>query len=106
MAFSYKILVAEPLDGSCGAVGGFLSQRFICSFNNPLHSVTCSFDGGRPENCSPTLVVSIERFGTNPHTVMMTATDEFGQTFSIPLFFRLPGKSITNSPHLCTSSTI
>ena len=93
MAFSH-ILVAEPLDGSCGAVGGFLAQRFTCSFNNPLQSVICSFDGGSPEECSPTLVVSIERFGTNPHIVIMTATDEFGQTISLPLFFQLPGKSV------------
>ena len=59
-------------------------------------SVTCSFDGGEAENCSLPLIVDIGRFGTDDHTVVLTATDEFGQTASISLTFRLaaPGKEL------------
>ena len=57
-------------------------------------SVTCSFDGGEAENCTLPLIVDIGRFGTDNHTVVLTATDEFGQTSSISLGFRLtaPGE--------------
>ena len=86
--------VVAPLEGVCGEIGGSgVRVTFTCSFNNPLSSLTCSFDGGPPEDCSPRLVVSIERFGTDPHTVVMTATDEFGQTFSLTRSFHLRGQS-------------
>ena len=83
--------VAE-LEGRCELVGdeGY-QQWFECSFNNPLNSLTCSFDGGEPETCSPILLVTIDRLGPGPHTVVMIATDENGQTISIPLEFRLTG---------------
>ena len=58
--------------------------------------MTCSFDGGEPENCSPTLVVSVDRFGTDPHSVVMTATDRYGQIYRIGLGFQLSGKSTVN----------
>ena len=81
------------LEGVCGSVGGEgFQQRFECSFNNPLNSLTCSFDGGEPETCSPTLLVTIDRLGPGPHRVVMIGTDVYGQTFSIPLEFRLTGK--------------
>ena len=49
------------------------------STNTPV-SVTCSFDGGLAENCSFPLVLGIETFGTDNHTVAITVVDEFGQS--------------------------
>ena len=53
--------------------------------------MTCSFDGGVAEDCSLPLVLDIVRFGTDEHVVIVTATDEFGQTASVSLIFRLSG---------------
>ena len=52
-------------------------------------SVECSFDGGPAENCSFPLVVGIDRFGTDNHTVVVTVVDEFGQSLDISFDFRL-----------------
>ena len=73
----------------CGTTGVPGTQRFDCDFTNNVVSVTCSFDGGAPEDCVLPLVVRIERFGTDNHTVVLTATDEFGQTVDITLRFQL-----------------
>ena len=86
--------------GVCGAVGGGSSQRFDCTFNNNVVSVTCSFDGGEEEDCSLPLVVTADIFGGDDHFVIFTAIDEFGQRFRIPLFFRLEGR-ITLSAQSC-----
>ena len=77
------------LDFSCvtGAVPG--RQYFECESNNQLVNVTCSFDGGPEEDCSLPLVVTIDRFGTDSHTVAITATDEFGQSQSVDYRFQL-----------------
>ena len=64
-------------------------QTFGCVFTNELESTSCSFDGGPAETCSFPLVVGIDRFGTDNHTVEVTAVDEFGQTLSFPLSFAL-----------------
>ena len=53
--------------------------------------MTCSFDGGVAEDCSLPLVLDIVRFGTDEHVVIVTATDEFGQTGTVALTFRLIG---------------
>ena len=63
-------------------------------------SVTCSFDGGEEEDCSLPLVVTADIFGGDDHFVILTAIDEFGQRFRIPLFFRLEG-SVTVSARSC-----
>ena len=68
-----QILILE-LEGVCG---GGSSQRFACTFNNNVVSVTCSFDGGEEEDCSLPLVVTTDIFGTDDHFVVLTATDEF-----------------------------
>ena len=65
------------------------SQKFICTSNNHLVSVMCSFDGGQAENCSLPLEVGIDRFGTDNHTVVITLTDEFGQSLSVSFDFSL-----------------
>ena len=52
-------------------------------------SVECSFDDGPAENCSFPLVVGIDRFGTDNHTVVVTVVDEFGQSTDISFDFRL-----------------
>ena len=79
------------MSGFCGPVGPSVPGRetFDCTFNNELVSVMCSFDGGAAENCPLPLVVDFSRFGTDDHTVVLTATDVFGQTASVSLSFRL-----------------
>ena len=62
-----------------------LTEEYSCSFNNRLHSLTCSFDGEEPEECSFPMTLSIDESVPGPRSVVVTATDEFGQTFSIPL---------------------
>jgi hypothetical protein len=54
---------------------------------NPPISLKCSFDGGPPEICPQ--AVGIDRFGTEFHTLVVTAVDEFRQSIDIPLNFRL-----------------
>ena len=49
----------------------------------------CSFDGGPAENCSLPLKVGIARFGTDNHTVVITVTDEYGQSDKVGFDFRL-----------------
>ena len=49
----------------------------------------CSFDGGPEEICSFPLEVGIGRFGTELHTVVVTATDEFGQSQILTFTFQL-----------------
>ena len=63
-------------------------QTFDCLTNRPV-SVMCSYDGGPAENCSLPLEVDIDRFGTDSHTVVITATDEFGQSLSVSFNFTL-----------------
>ena len=52
-------------------------------------SSVCSFDGGDVENCSFPLVVEIDRFGTDPHTVDVTVVDVYGQSLTFGLGFQL-----------------
>ena len=80
------------LEGFCGTSGPLGQETLDCTFNNDLVSVTCSFDGGVAEDCSLPLVLDIVRFGTDEHVVIVTATDEFGQTASVSLIFRLSGR--------------
>ena len=70
-----------------GAVPG--RQTFLCASNNQLVSIVCSFDGGPEENCSFPLVVGIGRFGTEQHTVIVTATDVYGQIQILNFTFAL-----------------
>ena len=65
--------------------GPRLTEQYFCSFSNPLHSLTCSFDGEEPVECSFPVTLSIDESVPGPRYVVVTATDEFGQTFSIPL---------------------
>ena len=96
------IVLGEPLDGACGvadAVGGPQLQAEIgCSFTNPVASILCSFDGGEPEECSFPLIATAERFGIGGHSVLVTATDRFGQTFSITVGFTIRRKQFYFSP--------
>ena len=70
-----------------GAVAG--RQTFLCNSTNELVSIVCSFDGGDVENCSFPLEVRIDRFGTDPHTVVVNVVDVFGQSLDLPLNFTL-----------------
>ena len=64
-------------------------QTFECESNYPLESVVCSFDGGRAESCSFPLVVKVDKFGTEEHTVVVTATDVFGESKLLSFNFQL-----------------
>ena len=77
------------LEVTCGSRGVPGRQEFFCGFSNRVESVTCSFDGGPFENCSFPLVVGIEEFGTDYHTIMVTVVDVFGQSVDRVLTFRL-----------------
>ena len=77
------------LDVVCVTEAAPGSQKFICTSNNQLVSVVCSFDGGPAESCSLPLDVGIDRFGTDNHTVVITVTDEFGQSLSVSFNFRI-----------------
>ena len=89
----FHILLAEPLNGACG-VADFVGvplrdqEEYSCTFNNPLDSLTCSFDGEEPVACSFPVLLTRDISGPGPHSVVVTATDVFGQTFSIPLGVR------------------
>ena len=71
-------------------------QTFTCQSSNQLVSVMCSFDGGPVENCSLPLEVGIDRFGIDSHTVVITVTDEFGQSLSVTFNFRLIERELEN----------
>ena len=75
--------------GDC--VGGAVAGRATiqCTFTNTLQSLTCSFDGGESEECELPLMLGIDRFSVGNHTVVLTATDEFGQTFETSIGFTI-----------------
>ena len=75
------------LECASGAVAG--RETITCDSSNKLVSVVCSFDGGKSEECSLPLVLGINRFGTDNHTVVVTVVDEFGQSLSLTFDFRL-----------------
>ena len=77
------------LEVTCGSRAVPGRQEFFCGFSNNVVSVTCSFDGGPFENCSFPLVVGIEEFGTDNHTLVVAVVDEFGQSVDCVLTFRL-----------------
>ena len=52
----------------------------------------CSFDGGPAEVCQLPLVLGVERFGVEEHSVVLTVTDEFGQSVNVDLTFQLIGR--------------
>ena len=88
-----------------GAVAG--RQTFECVSNNQLASVVCSFDGGPEETCSFPLVVEIGRFGTEEHTVVVNATDVFGQSQILTFNFQLiERKSSYVSSETCVSMNV
>ena len=60
-----------------------------CMSTNPLESVTCAYDGGISEACSFPLILDIGRFGSDQHTVLITAIDGFGQTEVLEFVFQL-----------------
>ena len=92
------IVLGEPLDGACGVAdvigGSQLRAEIGCSFTNPVASILCSFDGGEQEECSFPLIATSERFGIGGHSVLVTATDRFGQTFSITVGFTIRRKHV------------
>ena len=52
----------------------------------------CSFDGGPAEVCQLPLVLGVGRFGVEEHSVVLTVTDEFGQSVNVDLTFQLIGR--------------
>ena len=64
-------------------------ETINCSATNTIASITCSFDGGEPENCRFPLELTIDRFGTDNHTVVVTIVDVFGQSGTVEFQFTL-----------------
>ena len=83
------LFFSTALNVSCtiGAQAG--RQTYFCTSNNVLVSVECSFDGGEAENCSFPLELTIDRFGTDSHTVVVAVVDEFGQSLDLTFNFTL-----------------
>ena len=77
------------LEISCVTGIGPDIQIFTCESSNTLASVVCSYDGEPEESCSLPLVVEIDRFGTEEHTVVVTVTDVFEQTETLTFKFQL-----------------
>ena len=83
--------------------------------SNNITSTTCSFDGQTAEPCSLPLQLLFSKYGPGNHTVLITFTDEFGQTFSTLQTFSFSPPDInfqcTTSGNLegqtisCTTST-
>ena len=69
-------------------------QTFDCPYINRPVSAMCSYDGGPAENCILPLEVDIDRFGTDNHTVVITLTDEFEQSFSVSFNFALTEREL------------
>ena len=82
-------LLPEPLTVEC--VGGAVSGRVTieCNTSNTVNSTTCAFDGGPAEPCSLPLRLLIAEYGTEQHTVIITITDEFGQSVSTEVSFSI-----------------
>ena len=93
--FSKKCFcIGNPLDLNVTCIRSAVPGHEIinCTSTNPLVSVVCAYDGGGPEVCSFPLVLGIERFGTDSHVVLVTATDGFGQTATMEFVFQLAGR--------------
>ena len=92
----YIALVVECVTG---AVAG--RQTFECEANNQLIFVGCTFDGGHAESCSFPLVVTIDKFGTEKHTLDVLFVDEFFQGKEVSLDFQLvERKCVANTRNL------
>ena len=76
-------------------------QTFQCQSSNRIETVMCSFDGGPAEVCQLPLVLGVERFGVEEHSVVLTVTDEFGQSVNVDLTFQLTGRKFPKSQALC-----
>ena len=62
-------------------------HEFCCNSTNEPVSISCAFDDGDPEPCSFPVIADIDRFGTDPHTLVVTVRDSFGQNASEAFFF-------------------
>ena len=91
--------IALKVECTTEAVPG--SQAFECQANNYLAAIICIFDGGPPERCSFPLVVTIDRFGTEKHTLKALFYDEFVHRKDISFNFQLvERKCLTNTRNL------
>ena len=79
--------IALEVECITGAVAG--RQTFDCEANNQLIFVACTFDGGHAESCSFPLAVTIDRFGTEKHTLDVLFVDEYFQGKEVSLDFQL-----------------
>ena len=96
-----------------GAVSGRTTLQCITS--NNITSTTCSFDGQPAQPCALPLQLLFSEYGPGNHTVLITFTDEFGQTLSTFQTFSVSPpdmnfKCTTSGNHegqtiICTTST-
>ena len=85
----YVTSLFPGLELICGREGVPGRETILCGANNRLVSIVCSFDGGPEEVCSFPLVLEFSRFGSGEHTVVVNATDEFGQSEIVTFTFQL-----------------
>lgn len=69
-------------------------ETINCIPTNPLELVTCAYDGGIPEVCSFPLILDVKRFGSDLHTVLITAMDGFGQREVLEFMFQLSRRKL------------
>lgn len=65
-----------------------------CTSSNPPMSIACVIDGGMSEECSFPIVLSVERFGTDSHVLVITVTDGFGQNAVLEFNFQLDSRKL------------
>ena len=115
--FKINIIYISLPDLTVSCVQGAVSGRTTlqCSTSNNITSTTCSFDGQPAQPCSLPLQLLFSEYGPGNHTVLITFTDEFGQTLSTLQTFSVSPPDInfkcTTSGNLeeqtitCTTST-
>ena len=69
-------------------------QTFDCKSSNQLASVVCIFDFGPEESCSLPLVVEIDRFGTEKHSIIAVVTDVYEQWTILTFNFQLTERKL------------
>ena len=85
---------------SSGMPGG---ATIDCVSSNNIVSTVCAYDGGPPQNCTLPVTATYPEFSEGEHTVVVTATDEYGQTETSSVRFLIPSGQCCLVVTLCLS---
>ena len=83
---------------SSGVPGG---ATIDCVSSNTIVSSVCAYDGGPPQNCTLPVTATYPEFSEGDHTVVVTATDEYGQTATSTLPFQIVAPTEPPTPGKC-----